>query len=101
MNVVVLGATQGMGQALARQFAQRGDSVFLLGRNAHELELSAQDLQARSGRPVAGTAACDLMQPAGFGAALEAAQKGLGRVDTIVVTAALFDTQEKLEADAG
>ncbi|HSZ81661.1 MAG TPA: SDR family NAD(P)-dependent oxidoreductase, partial [Polyangia bacterium] len=102
MKAVVLGATKGMGRALARAFATRGDTVFLLGRDERELELGAADLRARTGKPetVAGVASCDLERPETYGPALDRAEAALGRVDTVVVTAALFATQDRLEADA-
>ena len=46
-----------------------------------------------------GTAACDLEQPEGFAAALGAADAALGGFDTVVVTAGLFATQDRLEAE--
>lgn len=97
MNTVILGATQGMGQSLARLISIRGDSVFLLGRDAGNLELSARDLEARSGKKVAGQAVCDLAHPEQFSPALDQAQSALGRIDAVIVTAGLFDTQEALE----
>ncbi len=100
MKVVFLGATKGMGRALARLFAERGDSLFLLGRDPEELARSAADLQARApGQAVVAQAPCDLGDPDGFAAALDAADLALGGFDTVVVTAALFATQEQLEAD--
>lgn len=100
MKVVFLGATKGMGRALARLFAERGDSLFLLGRDPEELARSAADLQARApGEAVVAQAPCDLGDPDGFAAALDAADLALGGFDTVVVTAALFATQEQLEAD--
>lgn len=100
MKVVFLGATKGMGRALARLFAERGDSLFLLGRDPEELARSAADLQARApGEMVVGQAPCDLGDPDGFAAALDAADLALGGFDTVVVTAGLFATQEQLEAD--
>jgi len=99
MKVVILGATQGMGQAIARRMAERGDAVYLLGRNAKELELCAKDVAARSGKSVAGYGLCDLEDPASFAPALDAAQAVLGGLDTVVVTAATFGTQEQFEAD--
>lgn len=99
MKLVILGATSGMGQALARQAAQRGDAVFLLGRREEELARCAADLQARCGRPVAGTARCDLAAPETFGPALDAAWNAVGKPDAVVVTAGLFHTQETLESD--
>jgi decaprenylphospho-beta-D-erythro-pentofuranosid-2-ulose 2-reductase len=100
-TVVILGATRGMGRALARRLAARGDKLFLLGRDERELEASAQDLRARAGKPesVAGFAACDLEKPETFAPALDRAEAALGRLDTVIVTAGLFATQDKLDAD--
>jgi NAD(P)-dependent dehydrogenase (short-subunit alcohol dehydrogenase family) len=79
--------------------AERGDRLFLLGRDPSDLDRSARDLEARgAGRPV-GCAACDLEQPQTFGPALDAAEKALGGLDAVVVTAALFAPQAALEAD--
>ncbi len=100
MKMVIFGATQGMGQALARLAAERGDEVFMLGRDSQALERCAQDLEARCGRPVAGTALCDLRAPDGFASALDQARDALGRLETVIVTAGTFHTQEALEEDA-
>ncbi|MEZ5330592.1 MAG: SDR family NAD(P)-dependent oxidoreductase [Thermoanaerobaculia bacterium] len=100
MKVAFLGATRGMGRSLARLMVERGDELFLLGRNAEELDRSAADLAARRNpAPVIGRAHCDLEEPAGFGPALDAAAEALGGLDTVVVTAGLFATQDALEAD--
>lgn len=102
MRVVFLGATRGMGRALARRMAERGDQVFLLGHEPDDLQRSAADLAARHphNAPV-GTAACDLMATGTFAAALEAAEAGLGQIDAVVVTAGLFASQDAMEADVG
>lgn len=100
MKAVVLGATKGMGRALARQAAARGDALFLLGRNAGDLERSAADCTAHTpGEATVGFALCDLADPGSFAAALDAADEALDGFDTVVVTAGLFGTQEQLEAD--
>ena len=99
MKAVVLGATRGMGRALARRMAARGDSVFLLGRDERDLEKSARDLEVRAGSGHVGTAVCDLERPETFGPALAAAEAALGGLDTVVVTAGLFASQDRLEAD--
>ena len=55
-----IGATRGMGRALARALAERGDALWLLGRDAVELEASARDLEARGAVGVVGQAVLDL-----------------------------------------
>lgn len=99
MNVAFLGATKGMGRALARLLAERGDRLFLLGREPSDLEKSARDLEVRGAKATVGTALCDLEKPEGFAAALSAAEAALGALDTVIVTAGLFGTQDALESD--
>lgn len=101
MKVVALGATRGMGRALTRLMAERGDQLFLLGRNRNELTKAVRDLELRSGKGLRfGSAHCDLEQPGGFAAALDQAGATLGGFDCVVVTAGLFATQEALEENA-
>ena len=100
MKVAILGGTKGMGRSLARVLAERGDELFLLGRDAEDLERSAADLAARrTGGSAIGHAPCDLLDPDGFGAALDAAEAALGGLDCVVVTAGLYGGQDELEAD--
>ncbi|RMG95280.1 MAG: SDR family NAD(P)-dependent oxidoreductase [Deltaproteobacteria bacterium] len=100
MNIALLGATRGIGRALARLAAARGDRLVLLGRDRGTLERSAADLAARTGRPEPPVVECDLDRPEDFGAAVDAAFDALGgRIDAFVVTAARFATQEALEDD--
>ncbi len=98
MKVAFLGATKGMGRALARAMARRGDELFLLGRDAEDLARSSADLGA-DGRAPRGTAHADLEDPSTFGAALDAAVGALGGLDAVVVTAGMFATQDRLEED--
>jgi decaprenylphospho-beta-D-erythro-pentofuranosid-2-ulose 2-reductase len=99
-NVVVLGATRGMGRALARRMAERGDRLFLLGRDIEELRRSAVDVMSRSstGHDV-GVAVCDLERPETFEVALGQAEASLGSIDIVVITAAHFAPQDRLEQD--
>lgn len=100
-NVVFFGATKGMGRSLARLLAGRGDRLFLIGRDLEELGRSARDLEARAGVDAEsfGTATADLADPSTFGPALDQAAAALGEVDTVVVTAGVFATQDDMEAD--
>lgn len=98
MKVAFLGATAGMGRALARKMASRGDILFLLGLDPEDLARSAADLGTDGARP-AGVAVLDLADPSSFAGALERAEAALGGLDAVVCTAGMFATQEALEAD--
>jgi len=100
VKAVLLGATSGMGRALSRLLAERGDSLFILGIPADDLTRSARDLEQRGAKGPVGTLECDLLNPSGFDAALARADDALGGFDTVVVTAGLFASQERLEADS-
>lgn len=97
MKTAILGATKGMGRALARVRAERGDDLVLLGRDLEELERSAADLRVRT-RGSVTVLACDLEAPDAFPQVV-ASLFGAGRVDNLIITAAQFGTQDELEAD--
>ena len=97
MKTAILGASKGMGRALARVRAERGDDIVLLGRDLAELERSAADLRVRT-RGTVSVLACDLEAPDVFPHVV-ASLFGAGRVDNFVITAAQFGTQDELEAD--
>lgn len=100
MKAVVLGATRGIGRAIARTLVERGDDVFLLGIDDGELPASERDLEARASRPMTvKSAVCNLEDTSTFAPALDAADAALGKFDTVIVTAALFGTQDALERD--
>ena len=101
LKTVLLGGTRGMGRAVGRKLAERGDALYLLGRNPTELDKSAADFAARG--PVDSQVAhthLDLSDPTTFGPALDAAEAALGGVDCVIVTAAMFAQQQELEDDA-
>jgi NAD(P)-dependent dehydrogenase (short-subunit alcohol dehydrogenase family) len=98
LHAVILGGTSGMGRAVARALAQRGDRIFLLGIDEPELDKSAADLSVRA-KSAVGWAHCDLLRPETFAPALDRAHAALGGFDTVIVTAALFAGQDDLEKD--
>lgn len=99
MKAVIFGASRGMGRALARRMAARGDRLFLLGRNVEDLERSARDLEICGVSGAVGAARCDLLEPESFAPALDQADRTLDGFDTVIVTAGMFATEEELEND--
>jgi short-subunit dehydrogenase len=80
--------------------AERGDQLVLLGRDLDDLGRSAKDLEARAASGPVHAAYCDLLNVRSFAPALDRAAEALGRLDTVVVTAGAFASQESLEDDA-
>lgn len=80
-NVLVTGATGGLGQAIARAFAARGASLVLTGRRQDELDTLARELGARAIR-------CDL----GDRPDLERLVQEAGEIDVLMANAALPGT---------
>ena len=100
MKAALLGGTKGIGRALGRLLVERGHEVSLLGRDLDELQRSANDLRVRSasGKSVP-VAYCDLSRLETFGPALDDAAAKLEGLDCVIVTAAMYAVQEKLESD--
>jgi decaprenylphospho-beta-D-erythro-pentofuranosid-2-ulose 2-reductase len=99
VKAAFVGATRGMGRSLARRMAERGDRLFVLGRDAGDLEAAARDLEARGAGGTVGSAPLDLSRPVSFAAGLDAADAALGGFDALVVTAGDFGTQDDLARD--
>lgn len=47
MNVVITGASKGMGKAIAEKFAEEGNAIFICARNEKELAATAEELTAK------------------------------------------------------
>ena len=101
-RIAIVGGTKGIGRAVGRLLAARGDRLALLGRSEADLAASARDLAARAPAAPAGetvTIGFDLARPETGDAALEEAARRLGGLDVVLITAGAFGTQEALEAD--
>lgn len=84
--IVITGAGDGLGRALARRFAQDGETVILLGRTAAKVEAVAQEL----GAPHVALA-CDVADPASVRAAFAAIGEKHAKIDVLINNAAIFE----------
>ena len=96
--VVITGPTQGIGRALAEEFARDGHTLVLVARDEQKLAATARSLAEAHGVGVR-VFACDLGQPEG-GADLEAALRRFGLyADILVNNAALMTAGFFQDAD--
>jgi len=86
-TALVTGASQGIGEAVARLLAARGASVVLAARSVDKLERLAGEIAEAGGaaRPLA----LDVSQPESFEAALAALPEGFAEIDVLVNNAGI------------
>ena len=83
-RVLIIGATSAIAEATAREFARRGDHLFLVGRRADALEAIATDLRLR-GAPQVEIRAQDANDLATHEAMLDAAEGAIGELDAVLI----------------
>jgi short-subunit dehydrogenase len=105
-NVVITGASKGIGKGLAMAFAAEGASIYICARNAVSLYNTVAEIQTRyPGVVVAGKPA-DVSKTAevkGFGewAQAMAATSGSGKIDILVNNAGIFTPGSIHNEEAG
>jgi decaprenylphospho-beta-D-erythro-pentofuranosid-2-ulose 2-reductase len=95
-KILIIGATSAIAEATARLFAQRGDRLFLVGRNADTLAACAQDLKIR-GASSTGTALLEVNDLGSHQALIEAAEQALGGLDTALIAHGTLSDQAACE----
>lgn len=96
-RVWIIGASEGIGAALARVYAARGDQVILSARTEARLDLLAVELERLTGRR-------PQVQPLDIGDAANVAQavtqiRSTGPLDRVINMAALYDPGQVEELD--
>ena len=90
-TVVITGASAGIGEALAREFAGRGYHLGLTARRLERLEILRRDILGGTGQPGLRIeiAELDVDQDETVAPVLHALFKRLGGVDIVVVNAGI------------
>jgi NAD(P)-dependent dehydrogenase (short-subunit alcohol dehydrogenase family) len=86
-SILITGATRGLGQHLARQFAGRGYRLALTGRDAGGLDELADALAGQADQVV--TRVLDVVDPAAIPAAIQDCADTLGGLDIVVANAGI------------
>lgn len=98
-NILIIGATSAIAEQFARLQAARGNTLFLLGRNAPRLEAIAADLRTRSGAGVS-MATLDISDLAAHAGAIDHAFGQMGSIDIVLVAHGTLPDQHATELDA-
>lgn len=99
-TILMTGGGTGLGRSMALRFAELGANLFLVARREEPLKETAAAIRGKSVR--AGYATADVRDPAAVEAAVAAAEKELGPIDTLVNNAAgnFIARTEKLSPNA-
>lgn len=90
-KVIIVGASSGLGMALARVMAADGWSLGLASRNLEALQALAAELPGG-----AHAVALDVLDPASVPAALDSLRAALGSVDCVVLSSGVSPYNRKL-----
>ena len=99
-RILIMGATSAIAEATARLFAERGDALFLVARNADRLGAIADDLRLRGAAQVE-THVMDARQIDACPALVDAATRLLGGLDTALLAHGTLTDQARAQRDAG
>lgn len=92
MNIVITGASRGLGKAIAEKFAGGGSShvILMSSRQQDKLEAAANDLKARFPASTFSTFACDLSKKEEAQRLAQWVQEQVPQVDVLINNAGTF-----------
>lgn len=96
-KVLIIGATSAIAESVARLYAARSATVFLVGRNAARLDAIAADLRVRGAHQVA-TYPLDVNDFAGHADMLDAAWAANGGINTVLIAHGTLPDQAACDA---
>jgi short-subunit dehydrogenase len=98
-RILIIGAASAMAEATARLFAARGDALFLVARNAAQLDAIASDLKIRGAERV-GQFVLDANDLPRHDAMLAEAEQFLGGLDTVLIAHGTLSDQTACQQSA-
>jgi decaprenylphospho-beta-D-erythro-pentofuranosid-2-ulose 2-reductase len=99
-NIIIVGATSGIAQAVARRYAQKGARLFLVAKDTVKVQAVAADLRAR-GASAVDVFVMDMNDTSRLTAMLQSASQALGRMDLALVAHGTLPDAERARVDAG
>ena len=91
-HAIVVGASSGIGEAIARKLVEQGCSVGLIARREEELSALRDELNAKAGREVAYSLAHDVLDRGEVPGLFQELTKRLGGLDVIFYAAGVMPT---------
>lgn len=95
-RLLIVGASSAIAEATAREFAKRGDALFLVGRSMQRLNATADDLKIRGASNVVAYR-LDVRDLAGYEDMLDQATVALGGLDTALIAHGTLSDQHECE----
>lgn len=97
-SIVIIGATSGIAQGVARLYAGKGWNIFLVARNTGALAAMASDLVAR-GASQTSTEVADLRDVSRHDEIVQRAKQFCGVIDVVLIAHGVLRNQEEIDND--
>jgi decaprenylphospho-beta-D-erythro-pentofuranosid-2-ulose 2-reductase len=97
-NILIIGATSGIAEAVARRYAEQGARLFLVARNNNKLQAVSTDLAARGAKDVQ-IFVMDANDSDLIPQMVDAAWKAFGTIDAALVAHGTLPDQQRTETD--